>query len=583
MTTTLKKLPAILLAVIMAAALAVGLCALSQPAYAEDDDSGELYLIVVPAEDGDDVVLPGQKVLMEATVYDDQGDNVTGQVMIQNPQWAVTNGAEYAEYEPVEGNPLQGYLAFKNMPADLDVDEVNASLQLTAEIGGKVQVSNAYPILCARSFYKMVSTELDRYMMPGASQDVTAQVLRFSEENPEGTPVSDVAFEWVDFNKNVVDVNPLTATGDSITSTVTRKSEDWDFFMLQATWKDETGEEQNEYDFFSLEERSSDLTEYEVEVDAEAVSWRTFIEEGATYVPDIKVVNGDFELPRDAYDIKVQRYVGFDPESGEDIYEDYCTNWDKELAVSPRDEKDAEGRPIGGTNSFKITAVAKEGSGYTGSTDEFPGYCFLYSTKTLNDYAANVVMDDASGQPAEEVFTDVYPYFRFEVNPGTVLTPYVSINDVPLKAGTDYTCKYVNLATGAESSEFPTEIGEYCLTVEGAGSYYGSDDSTYIKVGETNTMKVKAPAVKAKSKKNTVKKKAIKVTTNGPVFIYKYTVNGKYSGKPYNKINVKDDGTITVKKGLKKGTYKLELLISTPGDEQHLTVEKEITVKIKVK
>ena len=42
MTTTLKKLPAILLAVIMAAALAVGLCALSQPAYAEDDDSGEL-------------------------------------------------------------------------------------------------------------------------------------------------------------------------------------------------------------------------------------------------------------------------------------------------------------------------------------------------------------------------------------------------------------------------------------------------------------------------------------------------------------------------------------------------------------
>ena len=80
-----------------------------------------------------------------------------------------------------------------------------------------------------------------------------------------------------------------------------------------------------------------------------------------------------------------------------------------------------------------------------------------------------------------------------------------------------------------------------------------------------------------------MKKKAIKVTTNGPVFIYKYTVNGKYSGKPYNKINVKDDGTITVKKGLKKGTYKLELLISTPGDEQHLTVEKEITVKIKVK
>ena len=583
MTTTLKKLPAILLAVIMAAALAVGLCALSQPAYAEDDDSGELYLIVVPAEDGDDVVLPGQKVLMEAAVYNDQGDNVTGQVMIQNPQWAVTNGEEYAEYEPVEGNPLQGYLVFKNLPADLDVDEVNASLQLTAEIGGEVQVSNAYPILCARNFYKMVSTELDRYMMPGASQDVTAQVLRFSEENPEGTPVSDVAFEWVDFNKNVVDVNPLTATGDSITSTVTRKSEDWDFFMLQATWKDEKGEEQNEYDFFSLEERSSDLTEYEVEVDAEAVSWRTFIEEGATYVPDIKVVNGDFELPRDAYDIKVQRYVGFDPESGEDIYEDYCTNWDKELAVSPRDEKDAEGRPIGGTNSFKITAVAKEGSGYTGSTDEFPGYCFLYSTKTLNDYAANVVMDDASGQPAEEVFTDVYPYFRFEVNPGTVLTPYVSINDVPLKAGTDYTCRYVNLATGAESSEFPTETGEYCLTVEGAGSYYGSDDSTYIKVGETNTMKVKAPAVKAKSKKNTVKKKAIKVTTNGPVFIYKYTVNGKYSGKPYNKINVKDDGTITVKKGLKKGTYKLELLISTPGDEQHLTVEKEITVKIKVK
>ena len=80
-----------------------------------------------------------------------------------------------------------------------------------------------------------------------------------------------------------------------------------------------------------------------------------------------------------------------------------------------------------------------------------------------------------------------------------------------------------------------------------------------------------------------MKKKAIKVQTNGEVFLYKMTVNNKYSGKAYKKIQLKKDGTIIVKKGLKKGTYKMEVMVSTPGDEQYLSAEQDVIVTIKVK
>ena len=42
-------------------------------------------------------------------------------------------------------------------------------------------------------------------------------------------------------------------------------------------------------------------------------------------------------------------------------------------------------------------------------------------------------------------------------------------------------------------------------------------------------------------------------------------------------------GALTVKKGLKKGTYKLKMIITAAGDDEHEVGTRVVTIKIKVK
>jgi len=95
-----------------------------------------------------------------------------------------------------------------------------------------------------------------------------------------------------------------------------------------------------------------------------------------------------------------------------------------------------------------------------------------------------------------------------------------------------------------------------------------------------NTMKAdaKAKTVKAKKLKKAAAKIApIKVTTpNGKVTYTKVKGNKKLS---VNKTN----GKITVKKGTRKGTYKMSVKVAASGDADHKAAEKIVNVTVKVK
>ena len=52
--------------------------------------------------------------------------------------------------------------------------------------------------------------------------------------------------------------------------------------------------------------------------------------------------------------------------------------------------------------------------------------------------------------------------------------------------------------------------------------------------------------------------------------------------KKYFKIN-KTTGKVTVKKGLKKGTYKIKVKVSAAGDNNYKSGNKTVTLTIKVK
>lgn len=97
-----------------------------------------------------------------------------------------------------------------------------------------------------------------------------------------------------------------------------------------------------------------------------------------------------------------------------------------------------------------------------------------------------------------------------------------------------------------------------------------------------NTMTVKGKTVKVSKTKVKKKAQTIKVTK---AFTVKGN-NGKvtYKKKSGNKkITVSKAGKVTVKKGLKKGTYKVKVNVTAAGDANHNKVTKPATMTIKVR
>ena len=101
---------------------------------------------------------------------------------------------------------------------------------------------------------------------------------------------------------------------------------------------------------------------------------------------------------------------------------------------------------------------------------------------------------------------------------------------------------------------------------------------TIAKAANTLNAKAKSKTVSAKSKKKTTIKanKAFKVTKAQGKVAYKKTSGNK-------KITVTSNGKITVKKGLKKGTYTVKVKVTAAGNANYNKATKTVTIKVKVK
>ena len=156
-------------------------------------------------------------------------------------------------------------------------------------------------------------------------------------------------------------------------------------------------------------------------------------------------------------------------------------------------------------------------------------------------------------------------------------TPVVKVNGVTLKANADYTVAYAN----------NTNAGTATVTINGKGNYTGTIIKTFTIAKATNTLTVKVnkPSVKyskLKKKKQTIKaSKAFTVSSAQGKGTYKLVSVKKAKFKKYFKVS--KAGKITVKKGLKKGTYKLKVNVTAAGNANYQPMTKTVTVKIKVK
>ena len=150
--------------------------------------------------------------------------------------------------------------------------------------------------------------------------------------------------------------------------------------------------------------------------------------------------------------------------------------------------------------------------------------------------------------------------------------PVVKLGDKVLVKDQDYTVSY----------ESNTNAGTATVTVEGINTYIDTAKGTFTikKAAQKMKIKVKKQTVKlAKvSKKNQIlSKKAVRVTKAVGKKTFK-----RIKGNKKITIN-KKTGRITVKKGIKKGTYKFKFKVTANGNKNFKKSTRKRTVKIVVK
>ena len=166
---------------------------------------------------------------------------------------------------------------------------------------------------------------------------------------------------------------------------------------------------------------------------------------------------------------------------------------------------------------------------------------------------------------------------------GTVQTPVVkTIDGNALKLGTDYTLT-INDSSGTTVAS-PKAAGTYYVTVEGTGHYEGTAAKATYKINKANnplTIKAKTATVKyskLKKKNQTLKRAAViyMAKNQGKVTYVKASGNKKI-------VIAKATGKVTVKKGLKKGKYKVKVKVTAAGNNNYNKITKTTTFTVRVK
>ncbi len=137
------------------------------------------------------------------------------------------------------------------------------------------------------------------------------------------------------------------------------------------------------------------------------------------------------------------------------------------------------------------------------------------------------------------------------------------------------------------------KVGTAKITITGKGSYKGTVTAKFKIKKAVNTLNVKAQKTTYNIAYSKLSKKdqGIKETK-----IYKVVKKGKgklsyvLSSVKMDKKNVKNGfavdkktSKLTVKKGLKKGTYNVEINVTAAGDKSHKKGTKKLVITVKVK
>lgn len=296
-----------------------------------------------------------------------------------------------------------------------------------------------------------------------------------------------------------------------------------------------------------------------------------------TQTPSIKLVDRKYNyvLPTAEYKLTVKKLAnnGFPAKtSSSNVFRfDY----------NP-DNPNAKGSGIA-TYTVAASATASNTHGFTGSAKPAVDKIDVYSNKTLTAPAGTVTVSDEFAQykKSSTLFAA-----RYDLPAGVSWTQSdfivkVGKNQDVLDDPSKYNVRYKNISPGSTGEiwdEFPTKAGAYDCIVTGQEEYYGSQ-TIDVFIGKTNPAVVKVSPKTVRVKK--LKKKALSVS---PISITKKvgTVKcTKLSGS--NKLTVKSNGKVVVKKKTKKGTYTAMVKIVLGGTSTYAPEMKKVKITVKVK
>lgn len=246
--------------------------------------------------------------------------------------------------------------------------------------------------------------------------------------------------------------------------------------------------------------------------------------------------------------------------SGADFPEDPKITW--KIMDDYKDNATIE--PEDGTDTSDKAVITAKNYGKVVATAEVEGF----GTAVARTYIMRHAIRDA------KLDKDEFDYTGEPFTPAvTPVCEYLMCKD-KLVEGKDYTVTYKNNVNAGPASVIVTGIGDHEGTVE----------VTFTINPLPNRMKAKA-AKTVKAKASTLKKKAVSVKRSKAIKVSKADGKVTYVKKSGpKKISVsKKTGKIKLMKGLKKGTYKLKVLVKAAGTNNYLEASKTVTVKVKVK
>ena len=151
--------------------------------------------------------------------------------------------------------------------------------------------------------------------------------------------------------------------------------------------------------------------------------------------------------------------------------------------------------------------------------------------------------------------------------------PTVNVNGNKLVEGTDYTVTY---SSNVKVSDYA------CMTIKGKGKYTGKTKKYFKIVKTANPIKVTPKTATVKYSK--LKKKSITLVRKDVVTVS--NAKGAVTCKKLrgnSKITVTSAGKVKIKKGLKKGTYRIKARYTAKGNANYKSGSRIVTFKLRIK